>query len=196
MTTEQIKITDITTSPELLTSKSPISNPNCLPPQKRLVPPLNFSPVLPKLYRSGQPTPPTHEFLNKLKLKCVVWLSLEDPSDSFLSYIANNNIQLFTPSSFNSDFWDGVSDQTISESLEILTDSRNYPALVCCGGGRHRTGTVIGCLRKLLGWNFASVSEEYRRFAGGRVSVELIIEGFDISNVKINKEHVPDWLLR
>ncbi|GMF05726.1 unnamed protein product [[Candida] boidinii] len=65
--------------------------------------------------------------------------------------------------------------------------------------GRHRTGTVIGCLRKLQGWNLASVSEEYRRFTGirgGRILVELLIEAFDVNSIKVDKNIAPDWLIR
>lgn len=40
-----------------------------------------------------------------------------------------------------------------------------------CNQGRHRTGTVIGCLRKLQRWNLASIFEEYRRHAGAKVRV-------------------------
>lgn len=93
--------------------------------------------------------------------------------------------------------WDSLNEQTITKALELVVDKRNYPMLVCCGMGRHRTGTVIGCLRRLQGWNLASVSEEYRRFTGargGRILVELLIEGFDIRTVKIDPELAPDWL--
>ena len=40
-----------------------------------------------------------------------------------------------------------------------------------CNLGRHRTGTVIGCLRKLQHWNLSAILEEYRRFAGPKVRV-------------------------
>jgi hypothetical protein len=30
-------------------------------------------------------------------------------------------------------------------------------------------GTVIGCLRKLQGWNLTAIFEEYRRYAGSKV---------------------------
>ena len=40
-----------------------------------------------------------------------------------------------------------------------------------CNLGRHRTGTVIGCLRKLQNWNLSAILEEYRRYAGPKVRV-------------------------
>ena len=49
-----------------------------------------------------------------------------------------------------------------------------------------------------MGWNLASVSEEYRRFTGsrgGRILVELLIEAFDTRLVEIDKNEAPEWLV-
>lgn len=171
-------------------------------PTIRVVPPLNFCPVEKNLYRSGQPSALNHSFLEQLHLKSIIWLAIEDPQDNFLKFIDDNHINLFCNlgyDSVESNSWDGLSESSIKQALEIIADRRYHPLLVCCGMGRHRTGTVIGCLRKLQGWNFASVSEEYRRFTGpkgGRILVELLIEAFDVSTIRIDKKYAPDWLLR
>ncbi|QPG76717.1 hypothetical protein FOA43_004111 [Brettanomyces nanus] len=171
-------------------------------PTVRVVPPLNFCPVERNLYRSGQPSALNHSFLEQLNLKSIIWLAIEDPQDNFLKFIEDNKINFFCDlgyDSMDSNSWDGLSEASIKQALEIIVDKRSHPLLVCCGMGRHRTGTVIGCLRKLQGWNLASVSEEYRRFTGpkgSRIMVELLIEAFDVSTIKINKDYAPDWLLR
>lgn len=171
-------------------------------PAVRVVPPLNFCPVEKNLYRSGQPSALNHSFLEQLHLKSIIWLAIEDPQDNFLKFIEDNKINFFCNlgyDSMDSNAWDGLSESSIKQALEIIADKRHHPLLVCCGMGRHRTGTVIGCLRKLQGWNLASVSEEYRRFTGpkgGRILVELLIEAFDVSTIKINRKYAPDWLLR
>ena len=171
-------------------------------PKFRVVPPLNFCPVEKNLYRSGQPSALNHSFLQQLNLKSIVWLAVEDPQDSFLKFIDENNINFFYNlgyDSIGSNSWDGLSENSIKQALEIIADKRNHPLLICCGMGRHRTGTVVGCLRKLQGWNLASISEEYRRFTGvkgGRILVELLIEAFDVNTVHINPQVAPDWLLR
>ncbi|KAH3668758.1 hypothetical protein OGAPHI_002513 [Ogataea philodendri] len=172
------------------------------PPSLRIVPPINFSPVEKHLYRSGQPSAINHSFLEQLHLKSVIWLAIEDPQDTFLRFIEENNINLFCNlgyDSIDSNSWDGLSEASIKQALEVIADKRHYPMLVCCGMGRHRTGTVIGCLRKLQGWNLASVSEEYRRFTGvrgGRILVELLIEAFDVSTIETREEVAPEWLSR
>ncbi|ODV85068.1 hypothetical protein CANARDRAFT_8196 [[Candida] arabinofermentans NRRL YB-2248] len=172
------------------------------PPSLRIVPPLNFCPVERRLYRSGQPSAINHSFLEQLNLKSIIWLAIEDPQDNFLRFIDENNINFFYNlgyDSIDSNSWDGLSESSIKQALEVIADEKNHPLLVCCGMGRHRTGTVIGCLRKLQGWNLASVSEEYRRFTGvrgGRILVELLIEAFDVGTIQIDKEVAPDWLIR
>lgn len=119
-----------------------------------------------------------------------------------MKFIDENNINFFYNlgyDSIGSNSWDGLSEASIKQALEIICDKRNHPLLVCCGMGRHRTGTVIGCLRKLQGWNLASVGEEYRRFTGvkgGRILVELLIEAFDVHTIEINPQVAPEWLIR
>jgi tyrosine-protein phosphatase OCA1 len=167
----------------------------------RVVPPLNFAPVEEGLYRSGQPVPINFPFLEELKLKTVVWLAVEDPSDNFLAFTDDNDIEfhhlgLVTE---GSNPWDQLTEDSILAALHVILDKRAYPILVCCGMGRHRTGTVIGCLRRLQGWNLASISDEYRRFAGakgGRVLIELHIEAFDTSAVKVDLARAPQWIQR
>ncbi|QLQ79699.1 hypothetical protein HG537_0C03470 [Torulaspora globosa] len=172
-------------------------------PLKRIVPPLNFCPVERYLYRSGQPSPVNFPFLLNLNLKTIIWLANEEPQDSLLEFCDAHDITLqfaaINPDGGEDDNpWDGLTEHSIINALKTIVDQDNYPLLVCCGMGRHRTGTVIGCLRRIMRWNLASVSEEYRRFTGsrgGRILVELLIEAFDTNLVEIDRDKAPNWLL-
>ncbi|KAK6454580.1 protein tyrosine/serine phosphatase [Scheffersomyces xylosifermentans] len=182
------------------------------PPTLRIIPPLNFCPVERQLYRSGQPSIINQSFLKELNLKTILWLASEEPQDDFLEFCNdfginiefvgiinefNNYENYSTNQGIIVNPWDALNERTIKKALELIVDRANYPLLVCCGMGRHRTGTVIGCLRRLQGWNLASVSEEYRRFTGargGRIMVELLIESFDIDSIEIDPAKAPDWL--
>lgn len=173
------------------------------PPTVRIIPPLNFCPVERQLYRSGQPSVINQSFIKELNLKTILWLATEEPQDDFLEFCQQHNINIDFTGIINEynyqsvNPWDALGDATIKKALELICDRENYPLLVCCGMGRHRTGTVIGCLRRIQGWNLASVSEEYRRFTGakgGRILVELLIESFDIRSIEVNPEKLPDWL--
>lgn len=186
------------------------------PPPLRIIPPLNFCPVERQLYRLGQPSMINQMFLRSLGLKTILWLASEEPQDDFLEFCLDNKIEIEfigIASEFANgvatDYrgsggmpplnpWDSLNEATIKKALDTIANKSVYPLLVCCGMGRHRTGTVIGCLRRLQGWNLASVSEEYRRFTGargGRILVELLIESFDIDLIEINPETAPLWLI-
>lgn len=172
-------------------------------PVRRIIPPLNFCPVEKQLYRSGQPSLINESFLEELHLKTILWLASEEPNEDFLDFCLARNINIEFVGLIN-DYnytninpWDSLDERTIKNALELICNKENYPLLVCCGMGRHRTGAVIGCLRRLQGWNLASVSEEYRRFSGsrgGRILVELLIESFDVMSVQGDPDKLPDFL--
>ncbi|XP_008229808.1 PREDICTED: probable tyrosine-protein phosphatase At1g05000 isoform X1 [Prunus mume] len=68
-------------------------------------------------------------------------------------------------------------------------DVRNHPVLIHCKRGKHRTGCLVGCLRKLQRWCLTSVFDEYQRFAAAkaRVADQRFMEMFDVSSLK----HLP-----
>lgn len=82
-----------------------------------------------------------------------------------------------------------IPDDTIREALEVILDVKNHPVLIHCNKGKHRTGCVVGCLRKLQKWCLSSIFDEYRRFAAAkaRVSDQRFIQLFDITSFK----HLP-----
>ncbi|KAI0238856.1 tyrosine-protein phosphatase required for protection against superoxide stress (By similarity) [Massospora cicadina] len=165
---------------------------------KHLIPPVNFGFVEENLYRSGQPSDLNFPFLETLKLKHIIFLSAEEPEASFMDFVDDQNIEfhhLGLDSSSNA--WDPITEEVVIESLGLLLDKKNYPMLVMCNLGRHRTGTVVGCLRKLQRWNIASIFEEYRRYNGqkARLLNEQFIELFDTDLVHIsNPKTCPHWL--
>ncbi|CAN0557221.1 unnamed protein product, partial [Ectocarpus sp. 8 AP-2014] len=65
--------------------------------------------------------------------------------------------------------WAPVGEEIVLAALERIVDSVHYPVLITCNTGKHRTGTVVACLRKLQRWNLTSIFEEYRRFTKHKV---------------------------
>lgn len=172
----------------------------------KYVPPANFAPIERRLYRSAAPHPVSFSFLKLLGIQTIIWLALEDPSDELLDFVDNNELRLehlglLTPGSKP---WDPLSDANIEEALEHIVDVELHPVLICCSMGRHRTGAVVGCLRKLQGWSFASLVDEYQRFTGlssERTNVELAIENFSLEHILQYLQHrqnegltIPFWL--
>lgn len=102
------------------------------------------------LYRSGQPNELNFPFLEKLGLKTVVWLAPEEPNQRFLDFVDDQDIHLYhlgVVSSMNA--WDPITEEVVLEASELILTPKNYPMIVMCNLGRHRTGTIVGCLRKL-----------------------------------------------
>ncbi|TPX38325.1 hypothetical protein SmJEL517_g00110 [Synchytrium microbalum] len=160
------------------------------------IPPLNFGMIEEDLYRSGQPNELNFPFLEKLGLRTVVFLAQEEPTPRFLNFLDDQEIQLHHLGlNTSSNAWDPITEEVVLEALELILDPNNYPMMVMCGLGRHRTGTVTGCLRKLQKWNLTSIFEEYRRYAGPKVRVlnEQFIELFDADLVRIPSPR-PSWL--
>lgn len=153
-----------------------------------LIPPLNFGMVESGLYRSGEPSELNYPFLESLNLVSIIYLAPDNPSESLRSFVSEQNIELIhlgkegtkTP-------WKPTSEDVVISALTWMLDDRNYPCHVMCQLGRHRTGTVIGCLRKLQKWNLASIFAEYRRYAGIKVRLfnEQFIELFDEDLVNV-----------
>jgi len=72
--------------------------------------------------------------------------------------------------------------EAVVAALTTILDVRNHPILVHCNAGKHRTGCVVGVLRRLQGWALTPVLAEYRMFANPkeRVMDQMFIELFDV----------------
>jgi tyrosine-protein phosphatase OCA1 len=154
-----------------------------------LIPPLNFGMVEDDLYRSGEPNVLTFPFLETLHLRTVVYLHPSKPHADFLSFVDEQQIKLIHLGAEEShrNPWNMLSEGVVIEALKYILQPEYYPLLLCCRAGRHRTGTVAGCLRKLQRWNLTSIFEEYRRYADSKVSLlnEQFIELFDTDLVSV-----------
>ncbi|KAJ3330821.1 tyrosine-protein phosphatase required for protection against superoxide stress (By similarity) [Blyttiomyces sp. JEL0837] len=108
-----------------------------------MIPPMNFGMVEDDLYRSGQPNELNFPFLEKLNLRTVIFLAPEEPNQRFLNFIDDQEIKfqhLGLNAAANS--WDPISEEVVLEALELILDPNNYPIIVMCNLGRHRTGKL------------------------------------------------------
>ena len=156
------------------------------------IPPLNFAMVAKGVYRSGYPNKRNHAFLSKLGLKSILYLCPEDYSEANIDFINKKGIKLLHYGiQGNKEPFVVIPEETIREALLQVFDSRNHPLLIHCNKGKHRTGCVVGSLRKVCGWSLTYIFDEYRRFAGSKVRIldQQFIELFDVS--KITRESIP-----
>lgn len=150
-------------------------------------PPLNFALVDNGIFRSGFPDIANFSFLQTLGLRSIVYLCPEPYPESNVEFLKSNRIHLFqfgiegTKEPFVN-----IPEDTIREALRVVLDVRNHPLLIHCKRGKHRTGCLVGCLRKLQRWCLTSVFDEYQRFAAAkaRISDQRFMELFDVSSFK------------
>mmetsp|Transcript_8112 Transcript_8112/g.11170 ORF Transcript_8112/g.11170 Transcript_8112/m.11170 type:complete len:221 (-) Transcript_8112:116-778(-) len=163
-----------------------------------LIPPTNFAMVAKGVYRSGYPNAKNFAFLKKLRLKSILYLCPERYPPSNLEFIARNNITLFNFGvAGNKEPFVDLPERVIREALVQVLDKRNHPLLIHCNKGKHRTGCLVGCLRKVQRWSLTYIFDEYRRFAGTKVRIldQQFIELFNLHvPIPYNPDYLPDWL--
>eukprot|EP00033_Pygsuia_biforma_P002975 GCRY01003276.1.p1 GENE.GCRY01003276.1~~GCRY01003276.1.p1 ORF type:complete len:210 (+),score=28.33 GCRY01003276.1:193-822(+) len=160
------------------------------------IPPINICLVAPGIYRSGYPNKKNFSYLKKIGLKSIVYLCPEDYMEANVQFMESQGMTLFHfKIEGNKEPFVDIPPNIVKEALKVVLDTRNHPILIHCNKGKHRTGCIIGCLRKLQGWSLTSIFAEYRRFAGtkARALDQQFMELFDI-RVDYSRQHRPAWL--
>ncbi|KAJ4982024.1 hypothetical protein NE237_032861 [Protea cynaroides] len=158
--------------------------------EELFVPPLNFAMVDNGVFRSGFPDTANFSFLQTLGLRSIICLCPEPYPEPNTEFLKSNGIRLFQfgIEGYKEPFVN-IPEDMICEALKVVLDVRNHPVLIHCKRGKHRTGCMVGCLRKLQRWCLSSVFDEYQRYAAAkaRVSDQRFMELFDVSSLK----HLP-----
>lgn len=106
-----------------------------------------------------------------------------------------------------------VPDDRIVSALSTVLDKRNHPMLIHCnkgkvrpppsclttelteggGGIKHRTGCLVGCLRKVQNWSSTATFAEYRSFSHpkSRSMDQQFIELFQLEAVRFPPPSPP-----
>ncbi|KAF4472003.1 tyrosine- phosphatase SIW14 [Fusarium albosuccineum] len=155
-------MTDLTLASSMSTYQSHASGHPPAPLNGR---PHNFGVVVPGVYRSSFPKSHDFEYIKGLKLKTIVSLVKKEEFDHDLeTFVAREGIRQVV---FN---MKGTKKETIplktmKSILSIVLNKENYPLLIHCNHGKHRTGCVVGVVRKVAGWDVQSVIAEYKSYA-------------------------------
>jgi tyrosine-protein phosphatase SIW14 len=151
-------------------------------------PPDNFAVVCKGIYRSGFPKKKNFGFLKKLGIRMVIYLCLEEYPKANIEFLETIGAKLcqFGVAGNKEPFVD-IPEGIIREALEKLLDVANHPILIHCNKGKHRTGCLVGCLRKFQKWSMTSIFDEYRRFSypKSRFMDQQFIELFEMSRSRI-----------
>mmetsp|Transcript_25390 Transcript_25390/g.32293 ORF Transcript_25390/g.32293 Transcript_25390/m.32293 type:complete len:199 (-) Transcript_25390:7-603(-) len=164
-----------------ISTPSPINNSD-----SEVTPPSNFALVTKGIYRSSYPKAKNFSFLAKLKLRSILYLCPEEYPEANKKFLEENGIQLLHfGMNGNKEPFVAIPEDRVCAAIRALLDPQNHPILIHCNKGKHRTGCIVGGLRKLQNWSLASIFCEYRRFAGAKVRIldQQFIELFDETQV-------------
>ncbi|CAK7219410.1 tyrosine-protein phosphatase siw14 [Sporothrix bragantina] len=147
--------------------------------------PANFGFVMPGLFRSSYPKPENYEYLQGLGLKTIVTLVDKNYTEEYGDFINSNHIKhhMFAMKGTKKE---DIPLATMESILKIVLDRSNYPLLIHCNQGRHRTGCVVAVVRKIAGWDRTTMTDEYRAYAGHKVrecDVDYI-QAFSLSSIE------------
>eukprot|EP00308_Calcidiscus_leptoporus_P013574 CAMPEP_0119364684 /NCGR_PEP_ID=MMETSP1334-20130426/11604_1 /TAXON_ID=127549 /ORGANISM="Calcidiscus leptoporus, Strain RCC1130" /LENGTH=206 /DNA_ID=CAMNT_0007380457 /DNA_START=81 /DNA_END=698 /DNA_ORIENTATION=- len=164
-----------------------------------MMPPANFSMVWRGVFRSGFPTRKNFPFLHTLRLRAILYLCPEEYPDTNQKFLEDEGIELLQFGVIgNKEPFDEISETVISAALTAVLDVSNHPLLIHCNQGKHRTGCLVGCVRKAQHWSLVAIFDEYRRFAGDKARVvdQQFIERFavptaDTLNMKRSSDGFP-----
>lgn len=160
----------------------------------QILAPMNYCQVEKGIYRSGVPSIYMHSrFLKTLNLKTVVSLLADDIPQNLKEFYEENHITFI-----NHNFGKGnknhnyhIDDATCRRALETILNPSNHPVLIHCKKGKHRTGSIIGLIRRLRGWSMSSICQEYWSFEPKektRMEDMRFIESYDLTYLDEEKE--------
>ncbi|KAI0804990.1 tyrosine phosphatase family-domain-containing protein [Xylaria sp. FL0064] len=131
-------------------------------------PPVNFATVAEGLYRSGYPETADYPFIQGLKLKTIVTLVNKELPDGYQEFIQENQIthRIFDMAGTKKE---DIPIEMMRSIYAVVSDRKNYPLLIHCNHGKHRTGCVVGVLRKSNQWSLKRILDEYTTFAEPKI---------------------------
>mmetsp|Transcript_23361 Transcript_23361/g.39099 ORF Transcript_23361/g.39099 Transcript_23361/m.39099 type:complete len:223 (+) Transcript_23361:22-690(+) len=133
------------------------------------------------VYRSAFPRTKNIAFLKQLHLKGVVSLVPEDYPTAMAEIYRLNGINLLCHG-LDGNKWPfkEIDHVCLQKVLDAVLNPANRPLLIHCNKGKHRTGSVVGSLRKIRGWALSAIYTEYLLYAApkSRLEDQLLIETF------------------
>lgn len=163
-TTEIVEYKSRPPTPPSRPDSPPTAYPSRLQP---LLPPRNFGAIIDhKVFRSAFPQDRNIDFLDALGVKTLLCFVDTDPSEGYMDFVRTNNVaRLRIDISPNKEGRVGTTVDSICEALLVALDATNYPLYIHCNQGRHRTGCVTACMRKVQGWPMEAIVAEYEAYS-------------------------------
>ena len=126
----------------------------------------NFGEIMLGMYRSSFPGSCNLEHLESLKLKTLITLVTTPFEPQVEQWLASKNVKHYRIKiQAHKTSEDTVPMEAIAQVMKLLTDETKRPILMHCNKGKHRTGCMVACFRKLQGMDDVSAITEYHEYA-------------------------------
>lgn len=125
-----------------------------------------------------------------------------EPSPAYAQYIREFGLEhKVIPIAANKDGQVKTTIDSLCEAISFLLDPRHHPVWIHCNQGRHRTGCVVACLRKVQDWPLHDVLAEYDAYAAPKArpaDIQLITDFHPEALLTYAEQHSAafDWLPR
>ncbi|KAK5171271.1 tyrosine-protein phosphatase siw14 [Saxophila tyrrhenica] len=151
------------------------------------IPPPNYGTVeLHKVFRSSFPQDRHMDFVKTLGIRSMLTLVDTESSDGYQEWVRDSGItQKMINVATNKDGYVSTTVDSICEALLFVMDSSNHPLYIHCNQGKHRTGCIVACLRKVQRMPIEDIIAEYRVYSEpkARPGDIAFIESFDPESV-------------
>ena len=119
---------------------------------KEVVVPPNFAMVEPGVYRSSFPRTKNIGFLKRLGLKSVVCLVPEEYPSGMMAFYNEAGVNLLSHG-LEGNKWPfkEIGQDELRDTMKDIMCEANRPLIIHCNKGKHRTGSIVGCIRKIRG---------------------------------------------
>jgi tyrosine-protein phosphatase SIW14 len=157
---------------------------DALDDDEEFCPPENFAMIESGIYRSAFPMKRNFSYLKRLGLRSILTLILEEYPAANREFNEQNGVRLFQfGMEGNKEPFRSMPPLKAAAALQAVLDPRHHPILIHCNEGKHRTGCLVGLVRRARGWALSSILDEYMHYAQakGRIVDQRFIELFDPS---------------
>ena len=128
-------------------------------------PPDNFAMMHAGVFRGSFPSKRSLPFMRGLNLRSILYLCPEEPPEYYVQFMREHDIAfLHHGLTGNKEPFVEMSDTLVADAVAELVLARHQPLYVHCDKGKHRTGCVIGCYRRM------QVRAPSKRAAAGRAA--------------------------
>ena len=113
-------------------------------------PPDNFAMMHAGVFRGSFPSKRSLPFMRGLNLRSILYLCPEEPPEYYVQFMREHDIAfLHHGLTGNKEPFVEMSDTLVADAVAELVLARHQPLYVHCDKGKHRTGCVIGCYRRM-----------------------------------------------